>query len=167
MAKSLTIVEALGLIKLAEKELKKLEEEGANLPPGNHTFNFTVTADGGLSRGEDTKAAPPFSLNKFLKPMLLRYISKLSKKEQTEWMQNLMSDKGALGAVIELGADKVLRSVSPELIALWDRAEADAKKKFQQVTPKTDKTGPTHSTGGLIKQAATPVVSAKKKPGLK
>jgi hypothetical protein len=163
MSKSLTIVEAIGLIKLAEKELKKLEEEGANLPSGNHTFNFTVTVDGGLSRGEDTKAAPPFSLSKFLKPMLLRYISKLSKKEQGEWMQNLMSDKGALGAVIELGADKVLRSVSPELIALWDAAEADAKKKFQKVTPKVDKNGPTHSTGGLTKHTVASVTANKKR----
>jgi len=167
MSKPLTIVEATGLAKLAEKELKRLKEDGVNLDPGSYKFDFTVTVDGGLGRGEDTKVTPSFSLDKFLKPMLLRYISKLSKKEQTEWMQNLMSSKGALGAVIELGADKVLRSVDPGLISLWDKAEVEAKTKFQSVTPKTDRTGNTTVFGVLEKQSITSVVSAKKKPGLK
>lgn len=165
MSKPLNIVEATALAKLADKELKRLKDEGETLEPGGYTFDMLVQVDGKLSRGEDTKVTPPFSMDRHLKPLLLKYASGLGPKERTTWIQALMDVNGALGAVIQLGSEAVLRSIDPGLIALWDAAEADAKTKFQKVTPKADRAGNTVVVGNLEKQpTARAVVSKKKKP---
>jgi hypothetical protein len=62
-----------------------------------------------------------------------------------------MSSTGALAAVIQLGADAVLRTIDPALIAVWDNSEAEAKARFQQITPKTDRGGNTVVAGGIQK----------------
>ena len=174
MSKPLNIVEATALVKLAEKELKRLKDEGETLNPGGHTFDMLVRVKGNLSRGEDTKVTPSFSLDRYLKPLLLKYASSLGAKERTTWIQSLMEVNGALGAVIQLGPEAVLRSIDPNLIALWDTAEADAKTKFQRITPKTDRAGNTVVAGDLEKpksvfadleqSVSRAVISKKKKP---
>ena len=174
MSKPLNIVEATALAKLAEKELKQLKDDGETLEPGNHTFDMLVQVKGNLSRGADTKVTPSFSLDRYLKPLLLKYASSLGAKERTDWIQALMDVNGALGAVIQLGSEAVLRSIDPNLIALWDTAEADAKTKFQRITPKTDRAGNTVVAGNLEKPRSIfegpeepkprAVVSKKKKP---
>lgn len=174
MSNPLNIVEVTALAKLAEKELKRLKDAGKTLEPGNHLFDIVVQVDGNLSRGEDTKVTPSFSLDRYLKPLLLKYASSLGAKERTNWIQALMDVNGALGAVVQLGPEAVLRSIDPNLIALWDAAEADAKTKFQRITPKTDRAGNTVVVGDLRKQidvftdpiqlVARAVVSKKKKP---
>jgi hypothetical protein len=174
MSNPLNIVEATALAKLAEKELKRLKDAGETLEPGNHLFDMVVQVDGKLGRGEDTKVTPSFSLDRYLKPLLLKYASSLGAKERASWIQALMDVNGALGAVVQLGPEAVLRSIDPNLIALWDAAEADAKTKFQRITPKTDRAGNTVVVGDLRKQinvfagpgqsVARAVVSKKKKP---
>lgn len=151
MSKPLNIVEATALVKLAEKELKRLKDEGETLEPGGYPFDMLVEVKGNLSRGEDTKVTPSFSLDRYLKPLLLKYASSLGTKERTTWIQSLMNVENALGAVIQLGPEAVLRSIDPNLIALWDAAEADAKTKFQRITPKTDRAGNTVVVGNLAK----------------
>jgi len=174
MSNSLNIVEATALAKLAEKELKQLKDDGETLEPGIHLFDMLLQVDGTLTREPDTKASPSFSLDRYLKPLLLKYASSLGAKERTTWIQSLMDVNGALGAVIQLGAEAVLSSIDPVLVALWDAAEADAKTKFQRITPKINRSGPVKPMGTLKKQinvfagpgqlAARAVVSKKKKP---
>lgn len=159
----LNIVEATALAKKAEEELKRCKEAGEILTPGNHDFDLTVRVDGSLSRGNDTKVSPSFSLDKHLKPLLLRYAATLGKEEGKRWIETVMAIEGALGAVIQLGSDAVLRAVDPALIALWDSAEKAAKTKFQEVTPKADRAGNTVVVGNIEKQATKVVVSAKKR----
>lgn len=153
MFKTLNIVEVTALLKLAEKELKRLKDAGATVEPGNHPFNVHVKADGNLSRGADTKVTPTFNLERYIKALLLTYASNLGPKESAAWIQALMDTNGALGAVIQLGADTVLRSVDPNLVAIWDSAEAEAKIKFQKVSPKVDRAGNTVVAGALRNQS--------------
>lgn len=177
MSKPLNIVEATALVKLAEKELKRLKDEGKTLKPGVYTFDIGLHVVGALTRDPDTKASPSFSLDRYLKPLLLKYASSLGAKERTTWIQSLMDVNGALGAVIQIGSEAVLSSIDPSLIALWDAAEADAKTKFQRVTPKIDRAGCVKPVGTITKMANPPsifdyeeqpapraVVSKKKKP---
>lgn len=145
----LTIVELTALVKLAEKEQKQALLEGVTIPPGNHTFKFSLQLDGSLSRGSATQVTPPFSIEKFLKPLFLKYASSLGVVESGQWLQALMSRDGALPAVIQLGADTVLRSIDPTLIAIWDNAEATAKSQFQRIAPKTDRAGNTVVVGEI------------------
>ncbi len=163
MSKPLNIVEATALSKAAEAELKRCKEAGESVTPGNHDFDLTIHVDGSLSRGVDTKVAPSFSLDKFLKPLLLRYASTLGKEEAKRWVANVMSIEGALGAVIQLGSDTVMSSVDPSLTALWDAAEKAAKAKFQEVTPKADRAGNTVVVANLERVSAK-AVAAKRKP---
>lgn len=164
----LNIVEATALAKLVEKQLKQLKDAGETVAPGNYTFNFDVHLDGSLSRGEDTKATPPFAIAGFLKPLLLKYAMGLGKEEGKQWLQNLMSVQAALGAVIQLGAESVMQSIDPSFTALWAAAEASAKEKFQSVAEKADRAGQTIVVGGLekaVEEVKIPkiVKSAKKK----
>ena len=160
----LNIVEATALAKLVDKQIKQLKDAGETVTPGNHVFNFDVH----LSRGEDTKATPPFAIAGFLKPLLLKYAMGLGKEEGKQWLQNLMSVQAALGAVIQLGADSVMQSIDPSFTALWSAAEAQAKEKFQSVAEKADRAGQTIVVGGLervVEAAKLPKIvrSAKKK----
>lgn len=145
----LTIVELTALVKLAEKEQKQALSEGVTIPPGNHNFKFSLQVDGSLGRGIATQVTPAFSLEKYLRPLFLKYASGLGGTEGRRWLQSIMSPDGALSAVIQLGADTVLRSIDPALIAVWDSAEAAAKARFQQITPKTERAGNTVVVGGI------------------
>ena len=145
----LSIIEATALAKQAESVCKILKENGETIPPGNYNFDVTIRIDGALSRGNDTKVSPTFSLEKFLKPLLLRYAATLGKEEGKRWIAQVMDTDGALGAVIQLGADAVLQSVDPTLTAIWDSAQNSAKAKFQNVTPKVDRAGNTVVVGNL------------------
>ena len=91
----LNIVEATALAKLVDKQIKQLKDAGETVTPGNHVFNFDVHLDGSLSRGEDTKATPPFAIAGFLKPLLLKYAMGLGKEEGKQWLQHLMSVQAA------------------------------------------------------------------------
>ncbi len=163
MSKPLNIVEATALAKVADNELKRCKEAGESLAAGNHEFDMTVRVDGSLSRGVDTKVSPSFSMDKFLKPLLLRYAASLGKEEGKRWIESVMHIDGALGAVVQLGSDAVLRSVDPALVALWDAAEKAAKAKFQEVTPKADRAGNTVVVANLERASAKVAVSAKKR----
>jgi len=147
----LTIVELTALVKLAEKAQKAALAEGQEVSTGNHAFRFTVQLDGNLSRGTPTKVTPTFSLEKYLRPLFLKYASSLGDADGRRWLQSIMSSTGALAAVIQLGADAVLRTIDPALIAVWDNSEAEAKARFQQITPKTDRGGNTVVAGGIQK----------------
>jgi hypothetical protein len=163
MSTPLNIVEATALAKLAEKEVKRCAEEGQKVTAGNHTFDYAVQVDGSLSRGNDTKVTPSFYMDRHLKPLLLKYAAGLGKEEGKRWFESLMSIDGALGAVIQLGSDSVLKSVDPALIALWDAAEKAAKTKFQEVSPKADRAGNTVVVANIERTSERVVVSAKKR----
>lgn len=140
---SLTIFEATALLKSAEKEVKLLKESGEEVPPGNHLFDFTVHVNGSLSRGSSTKVTPSFSMDRHLKPLLLRYAATLGRDAGEKWISTVMSIDGALGAVIQLGPETVMHGIDFKLQAIWEAAEKAAKEKFQAVTPKTDRAGNT------------------------
>jgi hypothetical protein len=150
MSKQLTTVELTALSKLIEKELKTRKDAGETVEPGNYSFDFTLHADGSLSRGVNTKVTPGFYMSSLLKALMLKYASQY--KDPTAWLTALLSLEGALGAVLEHGTDKVLHSIPSELIAVWDQAEAAAKARFQQITPKDDRAGNTVVVGQIERQ---------------
>lgn len=161
---SLNIVQLTALAKLVEMEIKKVKAEGQEVPVGNHEFDGTVQFDGALSRGEATKVSPTFSLDKFLKPVMLRYAATLGDEEAKKWIASLMSVGGALGAVIQLGSENVLKTVDPSLLALWDAAEKQAKERFQEVMPKADRAGNTVVVGNLTPLGNSPAAAESSKP---
>lgn len=166
----LTLVEATALQKLAEKAVKECKDDGQTIEPGNYEFDVTVRCDGALSRGNDTTATPSFKFPEYLKPLILKYASTLGKQKGQQWLESLMDAKGALGAIVELGPDAVLKSIDPTLVSIWDEGEAEAKKRYQKVTPKAGRAGNTVVVG-QIEPAVTPVtpkvvpkVAGKKRP---
>jgi hypothetical protein len=180
MSKPLNVVEATALLKTAEKELKRCTDGGEKVTPGNHDFDVTIHLDGSLSRGTDTTQSPNFYMDKFLKPLLLRYAETLNKeydaevkknpksrkdvKPGTAWLETMMNVNGALGAIIQLGAEKVLETSDATLIALYNKCEEEAKEKFRAVTPKAARAGNTVVVANLERSGPTKVVAAKRKP---
>lgn len=147
MSKELTLVELTALSKLVEKKLKAHKELNGKLEPGNYAYDFEVRVDGSLGRAKDGEATPPFYIANFLKAVILRYAQTLD--DPAEWLERLMEVDGALGAVIQLGPDTVLKSVDAELLAIWDACEKQAKKKYQDVTPKKPRAGNTSVVGSI------------------
>lgn len=144
----LNIVEATAMLKMAEKLVEALKKNGKSVSSGNHTFAYTVRVDGLLSRGVDTDVLPSFKMAEMLKALLLRYAQQLD--EPQEWLESILDIDGALGAVVQLGAESVLSyTVKPELKAIWDAAEAKAKEKFQHVSKKNTRAGNTVVVGGI------------------
>ena len=145
----LTVVEATAVVKLAEKELKIAKEEEGNLKPGNYAFDFSLKVNGSMGRGADTKVTPSFKLDSLLKALLLRYAEGMEDPQQ--WLEEVMSIDGALGAIVQLGADAVLKNVPPELLATWDAAGIAAKNKHKSVAVKNNRAGNTSIVGSLEK----------------
>lgn len=144
----LTLVEATALSKLADK-LVDAAKKNEKLEPGNYSYDFTVQCDGSLSRGADTKVSPPFKMDSLLKAVILRYAQTLD--DPQEWLESLLDIDGALGAVVQLGPQAVLKLVKPELEALWNDAEAKAKDKHKAVAEKTPRAGNTSVVGAIEK----------------
>lgn len=161
----LNLAEATTLVKLAEKLVKECKDNGETLAPNSYPADFVVHVEGGVVRDPDTKALPPFKLSDLLKPLLLKYAESLGKERGREWLSQIMGIDGALGAVIQLGADSVLKTVDPTLAALWRDAEEQAKAKFQKITPKNDRAGST-TPYGIITRVNPPSVkvAGKKRP---
>lgn len=141
----LNIVEATAMLKMVEKRVEALKKDGKSVSPGNHEFDYTVRVDGSLSRGVDTDVLPSFKMAELLKSLLLRYAQQLD--EPQEWLESILDIDGALGAVVQLGAESVLSTVKPELKAIWDAAEAKAKEKFQHVSKRNTRAGNTVVVG--------------------
>jgi len=180
MSKPLNVIEATALLKTAEKELKRCTDGGEKVTPGNHDFDLVIHLDGSLSRGVDTTQSPNFYMDKFLKPLLLSYAATLNKeydaevkknpktakkdgvKPGTAWLETMMNVNGALGAIIQLGADKVLETSDSTLVALYNKCEEEAKEKFRAVTPKAARAGNTVVVANLERSSPTKVVAAKR-----
>jgi len=142
--KKLNLLEATALSKFADKRVSEIKKEGGEeILPGNHKVDFTIHVEGSLSRGEDTKVTPSFSMNSFLKALLLKYADNMDKNKGREWLRALMDIDNALGAVVQLGPDTVIKTVDPALVALYDGAETAAKEKFKGVAQKQDRAGNT------------------------
>jgi hypothetical protein len=164
MMSDLSFVELTALSKIVEKAIKEKKNNGETLDPGNYDYNVDLHLEGSLSRGKDTKASPPFAMDKFLKALLLRYAQGMADQGHA-WLVSILSIDGGLGAVIKMGPDAVIKTVNPTLVSAWETAEDNAKKYFQAITPKSDRAGNTVVAGGLEKLAKAKVVSsAKKKP---
>ncbi len=142
----LNLVQAVGLMKLAEKAVKALGGTNA-VEPGSYDFEFDAHVSGMVSKGGPTQATPAFRMETLYKAILLKYASGMDNPE--EWLDNILSIEGALGATVTLGPDAVLKTVDEKLIALHDRAVNKAKSKFQAVAKKQDKSGSTTAVGEL------------------
>jgi len=149
MSKKLTILELTALTKLAEKELDALKKSGKSVKPGNYEYDFVVRVDGSLGRGSDTQVTPPFKMSDLLKAVLLRYAAEMD--EPQVWLEEVLSIDGALGAVIQLGSDAVIKTVDPGLVAAWDAAEAEAKAKHKVTAKKKPRAGNTSLVGSIEK----------------
>jgi hypothetical protein len=158
----LSLLELTAVVKMAEKKLKELKDGGEIVSPGSHPFNFDLHCEGQLSRGVDTKVSPTFSMNSMLKAVLLHCAQKMP-GQGAAWLNNLLSIDGALGAVVRLGPDAVIKRVDSHLLTIWETAESEAKTQFQASQPKTDRAGNTIVVGEMEK-AAVKMIAAKKKP---
>jgi len=147
MTGKLSPAEAVALLKLAEKEVEANKEAGKVVKPGGFKHDFTVHVDCSMSRGNDTEVTPTFRMADLLKPLLLRYAQTL--EDPAEWLDTLLSTRGAMGAVVQLGATEVLKTVDPALTAVWSSLEAEAKAKFQAVSKKVPRAGNTKVVGTL------------------
>jgi hypothetical protein len=163
MMSDLSFVELTALSKIVEKAIKEKKDSGETLDPGNYDYNVDLHLEGSLSRGNETKASPPFAMDKFLKALLLRYAQGMADQGHA-WLVSILSIDGGLGAVIKMGPDAVIKTVNPTLVSAWETAEDNAKKYFQAITPKSDRAGNTVVAGCLEKVVEAKVTSAKKKP---
>ena len=141
--KKLTLIEAAGLAKIADEAAKTLVKNGESIPVGNHPIDFTVKVKGLLTKKEDTQSLPSFSMNGYLKALLLKYADQMGTTKGREWLRSLMDIESALGAVVQLGSEGVINSVDPALVSLYEGAEAAAKTKFQTISKKANRTGAT------------------------
>lgn len=144
-ATKLDMIQATALMKLAEKRVEELKKAGEKIEPGTYSFDVSVSADGRLSRGDDTETTPQFRMESLYKAIILKYASSMDDPQQ--WIESLMAIDGALGAVVQLGSDAVLKTVDNDLIALHDRAVEQAKAKFKTVAKKQPKAGMTTVVG--------------------
>lgn len=157
---NLSLVQLTALVKLAEKQVKEKKDRGETVEPGNYDYSFDLHVEGKLSKGADTKVSPSFYMDKCLKAVLLHCAQKMP-GQGPAWLNDLLSIDGALGAVVKLGPDMVLRRIDQQLLAIWDNAEEEAKKQFQLSQPKADRAGNTVVVGEL---EVPKVLAAKKKP---
>jgi hypothetical protein len=141
--KKLTLIEAAGLAKIADEAAKTLVKNGESIPVGNHPIEFTVKVKGLLTKKEDTQSLPSFSMNGYLKALLLKYADQMGPTKGREWLRSLMDIEAALGAIVQLGSEVVINSVDPALVALYKEAEGAAKTKFKAISKKTHRTGET------------------------
>jgi len=149
----LTLVQAVALQKLAERQVK--DAGGSNsLEPGSYDFDFSVSAEGKISKGDKTSATPQFKMEPLYKAILLKYAAGMDDPEA--WLSSILNIEGALGAVVQLGPDAVLKTVDENLIALHDRAVSQAKTKFQATAKKMEKSGQTMVVGTLAGLEAQP-----------
>lgn len=88
--KKLTLIEAAGLAKIADEAAKTLVKNGESIPVGNHPIDFTVKVKGLLTKKEDTQSLPSFSMNGYLKALLLKYADQIAstKEINTEDLTN-------------------------------------------------------------------------------
>ena len=162
MSNKLTIAEATALSKLAEQEIARCKKEGETLDAGTYSFGLTVEIDGTMSKTMDTKVAPSFQIEKFLKALMLKYASSLGVKEGKEWLTTLLSTQGAMGIIINLGAQPVIDHVPAELTSTWDVLTDGAKKMFHAESEKVDRAGSTVVVGAIAANERK-VIAAKRK----
>lgn len=146
---NLNLVEATALQKLVEKVIKKAKDGGEEIDVGAHSFNVDLNVEGTLSKGMDSSVAPTFKIENFLKAIMLKYASTLGKQEGKEWLNSLLSIKGAMGAVIKFGPETVVDTLPSDLIAAWDIATEAAKQHFHAVSEKVTRSGNTVVVGNL------------------
>lgn len=146
----LSLVEATALAKLADTAIKDAKNNGAaDITAGAHSFNVDLTIEGTLSRGNDSTVAQTFKIENFLKAIMLKYASTLGKEEGKEWLNSLLSVKGAMGAVIKFGPAAVVDTIPADLNAAWEVATEAAKQHFHSVSEKVSRAGQTVVVGTI------------------
>ncbi len=144
---NLTLEAATLVNKLSGKAIDKFKKEGTHLKPGSYTVTETIRVDGSVSRGDATKVTPAFRMDSYYKALILKYAS--MQDDPKAWLNSVMDIHGALGAVITLGPDAVLKTVDAELVAIHDLCVAEGKAKYQTVAKKVDRSGNTTVIGEL------------------
>lgn len=147
----LDIVEATAIAKMADKRLEELKKQGKKIEPGNYEFDFTLSVDGSLSRGADTEVAPSFRVESLFKAIILQYAQTVTDNPQ-EWLSKLLGD--VLKAVIELKPDAVVKTIDPDLKALYDSLVDEAKQKWKDTVKKVPRAGITTVIGEMQPSAA-------------
>tara|TARA_R110002051_G_scaffold61354_2_gene112449 strand:+ start:15044 stop:15532 length:489 start_codon:yes stop_codon:yes gene_type:complete len=159
MAKKLSLVEATALERLAKQVVDEKKKAGEKLKAGSYPFDFSVDVDGNMSRAGDTEVTPAFKMDTLLKAVVLKYAETLD--DPKEWLGSLLSMKGALGAVVQLGPSGVIDSVPSGLVAIWNDCEVSAKQKHQGVAKKKARCGNT-TVAGEVTRASNPAVRSAK-----
>ena len=143
----LTLEAAVLVNKLSGKVIDEHKKKGVQLKPGSYTVTEDIRVEGSVSRGNDTQVTPAFRMDGYYKALILKYAS--MQDDPKAWINSVMDIHGALGAVITLGPEAVLKNVDAELVAIHDLCVAEGKAKYQTVAKKVDRAGNTTVIGEL------------------
>ena len=152
---NITLEAATLMNKLSAKIIDTYKKAGQTLRPGSYTVTEDIRVEGSVSRGNDTQVTPAFRMDSYYKALLLKYAS--MQDDPKSWINSIMDVRGALGAVITLGADAVLKNVDADLVAIHDLCVAEGKAKYQEVADKVDRCGNTTVIGEIQAKAAEEV----------